>query len=81
MGTNCAPLVADLFLFCYERDFMKYLSNDNTPVSDLTYLASPRTISHGCQIVHWDLLNAKQSCPQKCFGMGYVKMHCFHGNP
>ena len=29
MGTNCAPLVADLFLFCYERDFMKGLSNDN----------------------------------------------------
>ena len=23
MGTNCGPLVADLFLFCYERDFMK----------------------------------------------------------
>ena len=22
MGTNCAPLVADLLLFCYERDFM-----------------------------------------------------------
>ena len=29
MGTNCAPLVADLFLFCYERDFMSSLSNDN----------------------------------------------------
>ena len=29
MGTNCAPLVADWFLFCYERDFMKYLSSDN----------------------------------------------------
>ena len=29
MGTNCAPLVADLFLFCYERDFMLSLS-DNT---------------------------------------------------
>ena len=28
MGTNCALLVADLFLFCYERDFMKDLSND-----------------------------------------------------
>ena len=26
MGTKCAPLVADLFLFCYERDFMKSLS-------------------------------------------------------
>ena len=25
METNCAPLVADLFLFCYERDFMKSL--------------------------------------------------------
>ena len=22
MGTNCAPLIADLFLHCYERDFM-----------------------------------------------------------
>ena len=29
MGTNCAPLVADLFLFCYERDFMMSLSDDN----------------------------------------------------
>ena len=28
MGTNCAPLVADLFLFCYERDFMLSLSED-----------------------------------------------------
>ena len=26
--TNCAPLVADLFLFCYERDFMMSLSDD-----------------------------------------------------
>ena len=29
MGTNCAPLVADLFRFCYERDFMKSLSREN----------------------------------------------------
>ena len=28
MGTNCSPLVADLFLFCYERDFMKSLSRE-----------------------------------------------------
>ena len=27
MVTNCAPLVADLFLFCYERDFMTSLSD------------------------------------------------------
>ena len=29
MGTNCAPRVADLFLFCSERDFMKSLSQEN----------------------------------------------------
>ena len=28
MGTNCAPLVADLFFFCYERDFLTFLSDD-----------------------------------------------------
>lgn len=26
MGTNCAPLIADLFLYCYERDFMLSLN-------------------------------------------------------
>ena len=29
MGSNCAPLIADLFLFCYERGFMLSLSEDN----------------------------------------------------
>ena len=29
MGTNCAPLVADVFLFCYDRDFMLPLSDAN----------------------------------------------------
>ena len=28
MSTNCAPLVADLFLFCYERNFRMYFSDD-----------------------------------------------------
>ena len=32
MGTNCAPLVADLFLLCYERVFMMSLSDDNQAV-------------------------------------------------
>ena len=27
MGTNCAPRFANLFLFCYERDFMLSLSD------------------------------------------------------
>ena len=29
MGNNCAPLLADLFLSCYERDFMLSLSDNN----------------------------------------------------
>ena len=28
MGTICAPLVANLFLICFERDFMMFLSDD-----------------------------------------------------
>jgi hypothetical protein len=28
MGTNCAPLVAYLFLYFYERDFMLNLSEN-----------------------------------------------------
>ena len=28
MCTNCAPLVADLLLFCYKGDFMMSLSDD-----------------------------------------------------
>ena len=29
MGTSCAPLVADMFLICYKRDFMLSLSDNN----------------------------------------------------
>ena len=29
MGTNCTTLVADLFLYCYERDFIDSLNHDN----------------------------------------------------
>ena len=28
MDTNCDPLVVELFLFCYERDFVMSLSDD-----------------------------------------------------
>ena len=28
MGTNCAPPVANLFLFCYDGDFMMSLFDD-----------------------------------------------------
>ena len=28
MGTNCVPFASDLFLFCYERDFMLVLCDN-----------------------------------------------------
>ena len=29
MGTNCAPLITDLFLFCYERGLYLTFTNRN----------------------------------------------------
>ena len=49
MGTNCAPLVADLFLFCYERDFMLSLSDDNQSEVIKTFNSASRYLD--------DLLN------------------------
>ena len=41
-GTNCVPFVADLFSFCYERDFMLCLSDDNqSEVIENTSLPRP----------------------------------------
>ena len=41
MGTNCAPLVADVFLFCCERDFMLPLSGNNqTDIIEAWYSTS-----------------------------------------
>ena len=42
MGTYCAPLVADLFLFCYERDFMMSLSDDKQADIIDAFNATPR---------------------------------------
>ena len=38
MGTYCASLVAELILFCYERDFMLSLSDNNqTDITEAFY--------------------------------------------
>ena len=36
MGTDCAPLVADLFLFSFEFRFMKELIHTNQPLAGQT---------------------------------------------
>ena len=42
MGTNCAPVVADLFLFCYERDFMLSQSYNNQTDIIETFISTSR---------------------------------------
>ena len=44
MGTNCAPLVADLFLLCYENNFMLSLSDINQSDASEAVNSTSRTI-------------------------------------
>ena len=39
IDTNCAPLIADLFLYCYERDFMSNLKQSERIDFIDTYLS------------------------------------------
>ena len=36
MSTNCAPLIPDLLVFCYAKDFLMCLSNDKQAAIILT---------------------------------------------
>ena len=42
MGTNCVPLIDDLFLFCYERDFISSLSYNKE--AEIIQAFNPTTI-------------------------------------
>ena len=53
MGTNCAPLIADLSLFCYERDFMTLISDNNQANIIEAFNSTPRYLN--------DLLNIDNS--------------------
>ena len=49
MGSNCAHLVATLFLFCYERDLILSLSDNNQAVESKALNSTSRYLD--------DLLN------------------------
>ena len=44
MGSNCTPLVADLFLFCYERGFMLSLSDNKQTDSIEAFNSTSRSL-------------------------------------
>ena len=46
MGTYRAPIVADLFLFCYKRDFMKSLSRENQAGIIEAFNSTSRYLDH-----------------------------------
>ena len=46
MGDNCAPLVADLFLFCYEKDFVLSFSHGNVSEAFLLIVTEPTILLH-----------------------------------
>ena len=47
MGTNCAPLISDSFLYCYERDFISDLQNfKRHDLIDMFYLDDIFTIDN-----------------------------------
>ena len=54
MGTYCAPLVADLFLFCYEKDFMTSISDFKQAEIIEAFNSTSRYLS--------DLLNIDNLC-------------------
>lgn len=53
MCTNCAPLIVDLFLFCYEKDFMVSLSYNKEAKTIQAFNSTSRYLD--------DLLNINNS--------------------
>ena len=50
MGTKCAPLTADLFLFCDKRDFMASLSYNREAEIIQAFNSSSRYLEHHINI-------------------------------
>ena len=74
MGTNCASLVADLYLFCYEKNFMKSLSDDKqTDIIDAFNTTSRYLDTMSSQIYPTELqLNKANTSETKA---GFLDLH------
>ena len=63
MCTNFAPLVADLFLFCYERDFMMSLSDDKQADIIDAFNTTSRYLDDILNIIMFILIICKSNIP------------------
>ena len=89
MGTNCAPLDADLFLFCYDRDFMLSLSENNqadvvvafNSTNDLLNIDNPYFAKMVSQIYSTELhLNKENPSDAEAPLLVHYKWHSFNLN-
>ena len=67
MGTNCAPLVTDLFLICYVRDFMLSTSENNEIDIIEAYNSTSRYLD--------DLLNSNNPYFEQKVGQIYILLN------
>ena len=68
MVTNCVPLVADLFLFCYERDFMTSLSDVKQAEIIEAFKSTSRYLD--------DLLNIDNPYFEGMVNRIYIRLNC-----
>ena len=83
MGTNCAPFIADLFLYCYERDFMSNLQKSkrfdlmdkfketSRYLDDLFTIDNPAIAEHIPDIYPRELLLNKANASNKDIFLGF----------
>ena len=82
MGTNCASLIADLFLFCYERDYISnlhiseqydliYMFNDTSRyLDDIFTIDNPEFEKHVSDIYPTELqLNKANTSDKETFSL------------
>ena len=90
MGTHCDPLVADLFLFCYERDFilsdinqtdiLETFTSTSRYLDDLLNIDNPyfEQIVGQMYPTELQLNNANSSDTEAVFGLElvHIELHC-----
>ena len=72
-GANCAPLVADLFLYCHEIDFMDSLNHDNQADVIEAFNSTSRYLDRFARVCnHVTDFNARYKClTAKLLPQGY----------
>ena len=92
MGTNCSPLIADLFLYCYERDFLSNLqkskrfdlidkfNHTSRYLDDILNIDNPAFVEHIPDIYPRELQLNKANTSDKETSLLYLNIKVFGNN-